>query len=690
MRIRHATVALLLAVMPLAAPGARAGEPAAPASPPAPASPGWQERLARDAATPEAWKARAADIRTQILVSAGLWPPFDRPPLKPVVFGKLDRDGYSVEKVHFETWPGFHLTGNIYRPLGKKGPFPGVVSPHGHWKHGRFNDDKDGSVPGRALTLARLGCIVFSYDMVGYGDCTQFPHNAKPAFGDVPWGISLLGLQLWNSLRAVDFLCGLPDVDPKRIGATGASGGGTQTFLLTAVDDRVACAAPVCMVAGEFQGGCLCENAPLLRIGLNNVEIAAAAAPRPLLLVSATGDWTKDNPTMEAPAIRAIYERLGAPERFACVQQKTGHNYNKASREMVYDWFMMWLIQAPPPPGSKPMQVFGLPEAPFEVEKREALAVFGPDHPRPEGAVDRDGLTKVIHDAIRAQLVALRPKDAASLETFAQRMRPALQLTLPARFPAASDVRKTDIPISVTPLPDPPTDTAAQILAYPPGCEGVRITNRVRLNALVSHRAVLIAAPVASPSDSSPPLWRASVLKGYSAYSLDFAAPLRREPAIRAGDNNSEKYASTFYRSALAWRVQDTLTALENIATRNDASARYLVGLDDAGPAVLLARALVPPDVKVEKTIVDVQGIVDDDPASWTGAREQPGILRVGGLRTAGILAATLGGNLVIHNTQGKFDAMWIRDAFKAAGRENALTVSEAKWTTEQILQALK
>ena len=119
-----------------------------------------------------------------------------------------------------------------------------------------------------------MGFVVFAYDMIGYGECTQLPHE----FADPPWGLNLLGLQLWDSLRVVDYVRSLPQVDSKRIGVTGSSGGGTQTFLLTAVDDRIACVVPVCMVAAEFQGGCSCENAPGLRIGLNNVEIAAGHA----------------------------------------------------------------------------------------------------------------------------------------------------------------------------------------------------------------------------------------------------------------------------------------------------------------------------------------------------------------------------------------------------------------------------
>ncbi len=632
---RLAAVLLALLLPPPAAPAEAALD--------ATGKPGWMTRLERDTRTAGAWKARAADIRLQILVSAGLWPPFDRPPLKPVVFGKVVRPSYSVEKVHFETWPGFHLTGNLYRPLHKKGPFAGVVSPHGHWKAGRFNHTPAGSVPARAITLARLGCVVFSYDMVGYGDATQLKHD----FGDAPWGISLLGLQLWNSLRAVDFLCSLPDVDPKRIGATGASGGGTQTFLLAAVDDRIACAAPVCMVAAEFQGGCLCENAPLLRIGLNNVEIAAAAAPRPLLLVSATGDWTKHNPTREAPAIRSVYAKLGVPERFACVQLQADHNYNKGSREAVYDWFMTWLLTPPPPPGSPPPGVHGLPEAPIDVEKREALAVFGPDHPRPAGAVDRDGLTEVLRDAIRAQLESLRPRDAAALTRFRERMAPALRATMS---------------VDLAHLPPVPPDR-------PPAA---------------GETLFVQMAPPENQASSAP---KDLLLAGATILEV---GRRENEPILHGTEGQRKRYPATYYRTPLARGVRDVVAVALSRSKKAPGTAVRLVGLGEAGPAVLLARAVLPPDVKVAKTIVDVRGIDDGDPASWTGVRTQPGILRVGGLRTAGILVAAAGGELVLHNTQGRFDATRIRDAFKAAGREQDLTVSETAWSTDRILQALK
>src|SRR5688572_20149373 len=119
----------------------------------------------------EDWQRRATDIREQILVSSGLWPLPEKSPLNATVFGKTERDGYTVEKVHFQPYPGFYLGGNLYRPLGKgDGPFPAVLNPHGHWDTGRMADEEAGSIRARCISFARQGMIAFTYDMVGYND----------------------------------------------------------------------------------------------------------------------------------------------------------------------------------------------------------------------------------------------------------------------------------------------------------------------------------------------------------------------------------------------------------------------------------------------------------------------------------------------------------------------------------------
>src|SRR5918994_5315767 len=192
-----------------------------------------------------AWNIRAAHIRELVLASAGLLPMPDRTPLSANVFGDIPHPDYIVSKVYFESLPGFFVTGNVYRPVGD-GPFPAILSPHGHWTYGRLENTSLASVPVRAINLARLGFVVFTYDMIGYNDSRQLPHwnshtgEARPPWGrrEALWGLSLAGPQLWNSIRSLDFLESLPEVARDRIGATGASGGATQVFLLSAVDER--------------------------------------------------------------------------------------------------------------------------------------------------------------------------------------------------------------------------------------------------------------------------------------------------------------------------------------------------------------------------------------------------------------------------------------------------------------------
>jgi dienelactone hydrolase len=293
------------------------------------------------------WEMRAGQLRRQIQFAAGLLPMPVKQPLGVQVFGRLERKGYTVEKVLLETMPGFYLGGNLYRPLGRTGPFPGVVSPHGHWAYGRLENSNVASVPGRCINLARQGYVVFSYDMVGYDDTVQMPHVATGKREQL-WGFGLLGMQLWNSIRAVDFLETLPDVDRTRIGATGASGGATQILMLQAIDDRIKFSSPVNMISSIYQGGSPCENAPLLRIGTNNMEIAALMAPRPMLMISTTQDWTKNTPRVEYPAMQAMYRLYDKEVNVQTHEVDAPHNYNRESREAVYRFFAKTALGADP------------------------------------------------------------------------------------------------------------------------------------------------------------------------------------------------------------------------------------------------------------------------------------------------------------------------------------------------------
>jgi hypothetical protein len=341
------------------------------------------------------WKHRAEYLREHILATAGLLPMPEKTPLNPEVFGEAKYADHTMSKVYFESLPGFFVTGNLYRPRGN-GPFPAILSPHGHWPYGRLENSALASVPGRAINLARQGFVVFTYDMIGYNDSRQLPHTFGGRRENL-WGLSLAGLQLWNSIRALDFLESLTYVRRDAIGATGASGGGTQTFLLAAVDERVAVAAPVNMISLHMQGGCLCENQPGLRLDTTNVEIASTIAPRPLLMVSATGDWTKNTMEREYPAVRRVYELLGVPERVHALRIDADHNYNRSSREAMYAWMARWLQQAPAD--------VSRPERSFTPAPLPDALVF---HQRslPASAVTAEQLTDTWVGAAKRQLAA--------------------------------------------------------------------------------------------------------------------------------------------------------------------------------------------------------------------------------------------------------------------------------------------
>ena len=353
--------------------------------------------------TLDAWKTRAGYVREHVLASAGLLPLPEKTPLRPSIFGEVKRADYRVSKVYFESLPGFFVTGNLYRPIGD-GPFPAVLSPHGHWTYGRLENTALTSGPGRAIGLARLGFVVFTYDMVGYNDSQQLPHTYGGRIENL-WGLSLAGLQLWNGMRALDFLETLPDVRRDAIAMTGESGGGSQTFLLASVDARVTVAVPVNMISLHMQGGCLCENPPGLRLDLTNVDIAATIAPRPMLMVSATGDWTKETMEVEYPAVRAVYDLFGAGDNVQAVRMTAEHNYNKDSREAMYAWMARWLQQAP--------ASARLPERSFSVEPLQDLLVF---HRRalPSEAVTPAQLTAGWIAAASKQLGATPSTDAVT------------------------------------------------------------------------------------------------------------------------------------------------------------------------------------------------------------------------------------------------------------------------------------
>lgn len=328
------------------------------------------------------WDERKEEIRTRILVAAGLLPMPEKTPLRAERFGRVEQDGFGVERVYFESFPGHFVTGSLFTPTGESeahglvdGKRPGVLCPHGHWTNGRFYDsiDREGyrgalaqiakgaerfesasrnPVIARCVQLARMGCVVLVFDTIGNADSLQLaehrrgPRPSMNGAGEGEWGFvspqatlrlqTNFGLQTWNSVRALDYLMSLEEVDPDRVLVTGASGGATQTMILSAIDDRVDASFPAVMVSTAMQGGCTCENSHYLRIGQGNVDIAAAFAPKPLGLTAAD-DWTIELETKGHPDLKSLYERLQAPGNYeAHFDIHFFHNFNHVSRTHLY------------------------------------------------------------------------------------------------------------------------------------------------------------------------------------------------------------------------------------------------------------------------------------------------------------------------------------------------------------------
>lgn len=325
------------------------------------------------------WEARAALIRQGL--RTGMKLP-DKPAyasLKPIRHSLRIMKGYTVENVSFESLPGFFVTGNLYRPLNETGKVPAVLCPHGHApkEDARFQEQTQQ----RCATMARLGAVVFVYDMLGYGDSKQCSHKIPEA----------LKLQILNGMRSLDFLISLPDVDANRIAVSGESGGGTQTFLLTALDARVKVSVPVVMVSAHFFGGCVCESGmPIHKRPTHqtsNVEIAALAAPRPLLLVSDGKDWTKNTPEVEFPYIQTVYGYYKASNQVENVHLPAeGHDYGPSKRAAAYRFLAKHLKLDL----NRILKNGQIDETPNTLLEPTALQVFNAEHPCPARAVVGD------------------------------------------------------------------------------------------------------------------------------------------------------------------------------------------------------------------------------------------------------------------------------------------------------------
>jgi dienelactone hydrolase len=412
------------------------------------------------------WEQRKESVRRQILVAAGLWPMPTKTPLNPVIHGKIDREGYTVEKVYFESAPGFFVTGNLYRPKNVRGKVPGVMFAHGHRENARFYLTPEGTLrksiadgaerferAGRSTyqsqcrQLALMGCVVWQWDMLSDSDSIQFSRQVVHGFATQRpemnttenWGLyspqaeahcqNIMGLQTLNAVRGLDFLLSLPEVDPQRTAVTGGSGGGTQSMLLAAIDDRIQLSFPVVMVSTAMQGGCTCENASLLRVNTGNVEFAALFAPKPQGMNSAN-DWTKEMATKGFPELQRLYAMYGKKNSvFLQRGEHFPHNYNAVTRSAFYTFLNKHFQLGFPAP---------VIETDFDPLPPERLTVWDDQHPAPKAAdpaFERKLLAWFTADADRQLRAA-----AATPDGLQNVIRPAVEVLIGRTFANAGDV----------------------------------------------------------------------------------------------------------------------------------------------------------------------------------------------------------------------------------------------------------
>jgi dienelactone hydrolase len=518
--------------------------------------------------------------------------------------------------------------------------------------------------------------IAFAYDMVGYND-THFSDTPRDAtFSDLHhrfasnnpvdllWSVSLMGLQTWDSIRALDFLESLPDVDKTRLACTGASGGGTQTMMLGAIDDRLAAQAPVVMVSHTMQGGCLCENMPGLRIKYSNMEISAAVAPRPQILVSDTRDWTQTTLTMEGPAIAGIYQLFQAPEKLRYVRFDFEHNYNQASREAVYRWFDRWLLGQPDE---------AVPEQPFHKEPDPDLRVF-PDGELPPDAVSQADLVKYLINSHRDLLEALNPVNRETLAKYQKVMEAAWNRTLqldwppePARTAIKSPMQRPDFSGDQLEITRPGEEAAINVARFFP----------VKPSPGSNPTVIVLA----DANGAASYIDEAGAPRGLARKLLDsgLAVGVATESAGGAAADQTSLFFTTYNRTLLQERVRDLVSICQGLKDASSHNCRVvLCGSGAAGLWSLLAAPAA------DAVVADCNQTDNaDDTALLAPALFCPGIRNIDTFEGALVLAAPH--PLLLHNRSASFTASRVRSSYQTSASEKQLRLESRRLNDGEI-----
>lgn len=279
------------------------------------------------------FEERAEVIRREVREKLEIDPLLEKRVEAAPILSKIRKyDGYTVQNFALETLPGLYVCGSIYAPA-KKGTYPVIISPCGHFHEGRYRKDQQL----RMATFARMGAIAVDYDLFGYAESE---HQVSSAAHRTPYAATI---QMMNGISILDYILTRADADKSRIGVTGASGGGQQSVVLSVIDDRYTALCPVVSLSSYFDGGCPCESGMPITTAANgtcNAEMAAIFAPKPLCVISDGKDWTKSVPTVEYPYLEKVYAMYDAADKLSNAHfGNEGHDYGVSKREAAYAFF---------------------------------------------------------------------------------------------------------------------------------------------------------------------------------------------------------------------------------------------------------------------------------------------------------------------------------------------------------------
>jgi hypothetical protein len=431
-----------------------------------------------------------------------------------------------------------------------------------------------------------------------------------------------------------------------------------------AVDQRIKAAAPVNMISFHMQGGSLCENAPNLRIDTNNVEFGALMAPRPLFIVSATGDWTKNTLTTEYPAIRTIYQLLGAEDKVAAVQMEAPHNYNQDSREAVYGYFAHWLTGRPE---KSPIRERGGGVAPLS----DLMIFFG--RPRPANELDEARLSAYLIGAARKQLEERFPSDDTGLSNYRSVFGTALRYSLMAEYPEPASLLLSKPQVSSL---DGMTKEDF-VISRSDKSDRVTVTIMKHDTTRSANPLVLLVTPETS-GDKIANLARLFLKNGFDvAHTAPFAGGRQLPSKIR--------YFTTYNRTDEANRVQDILTVIAFLKKQYGDRQLSVVAQGGAGLPTLLARGLAP---GIDRMVVDAGRFDGSSDEEFVRRLPIPGIRRAGDFSTAVAIAPLT--PLLIHNTGEKFGIERMTAIYSRFGRIENFKSQSTEITDSSLINWLK